>query len=101
MKSILFATASLAFAALSLPTMASDGKAVYDKGCATCHNSGVAGAPKLGDKAVWDKRLGAGKDALVTAALKGKGAMPAKGGNSALTEGEIKAAVDYMLAAVK
>jgi len=77
------------------------GKATYDKTCAVCHAAGVAGAPKLGDKAAWAPRVGQGKDALHASALKGKGAMPPKGGNPALSDADVKAAVDYMLAASK
>ena len=61
----------------------------------------AAGAPKLGDKAAWAPRLAQGKDALYATALKGKGAMPAKGGNPALPDDAVKAAVDYMTAAAK
>ena len=78
-----------------------DGKATYDSACAACHATGVAGAPKLGDKAAWAPRMKAGKDALHAAALKGKGAMPPKGGNTSLSDEAVKAAVDYLLAAAK
>ena len=74
-----------------------DGKATYDATCAVCHAAGVAGAPKVGDKAAWAARLKGGKDALYASATKGKGAMPAKGGNAALSDGDLKAAVDYMV----
>lgn len=77
------------------------GKPTYDSACAVCHGAGVAGAPKLGDKGAWAPRLAAGKPALYNAALKGKGAMPPKGGNTALSDDAVKAAVDYMLAAAK
>lgn len=77
-----------------------DGKKVYDASCAACHGTGAAGAPKLGDKAAWAPRLKQGNDALYASALKGKGAMPPKGGSSA-SDDEIKAAVDYMTNAVK
>ena len=80
---------------------AADGKATYDATCSACHGAGVAGAPKLGDKPAWAARLKAGKDALYTVAIKGKGAMPPKGGNLALADADVKAAVDYMLAAAK
>ena len=66
-----------------------------------CHGAGIAGAPKFGDKAAWAPRLKAGMDALYTTAIKGKGAMPPKGGNTALADADVKAAVDYMAAAVK
>ncbi len=77
------------------------GKATYDATCSACHGAGVAGAPKFGDKAAWAPRLKAGKDAVYATALKGKGAMPPKGGNPGLADADVKAAVDYMLAAVK
>jgi len=80
---------------------AADGKATYDSVCAVCHAAGVAGAPKPGDKAAWAPRLKAGKDAMYASALKGKGAMPPKGGNTALPDDAVRAAVDYMLATVK
>jgi cytochrome c5 len=61
----------------------------------------VAGAPKFGDKAAWAPRIAQGKEALYNSALKGKGAMPPKGGNAALSDDAVKAAVDYMAAAAK
>jgi len=78
-----------------------DGKKVFDAVCTACHSTGVAGAPKLGDKAAWAPRLKAGKEALYASALKGKGAMPPKGGNAAAPDADITAAVDYLLAAAK
>ena len=78
-----------------------DGKAVYASTCSACHAAGVAGAPKLGDKAAWAARIKTGIDTLYTSALKGKGAaMPAKGGSTA-PDADIKAAVDYMVAQSK
>jgi cytochrome c5 len=61
----------------------------------------VAGAPKFGDKAAWAPRIAQGKNALYASALKGKAAMPPKGGNTALSDDAVKAAVDYMIAAAK
>jgi cytochrome c5 len=80
---------------------ASSGKAVYDKTCTVCHGAGIAGAPKFGDKAAWAPRIKTGIDSLHASALKGKGAMPAKGGNAALSDADVSAAVDYMVAAAK
>lgn len=77
------------------------GKATYDSVCGVCHNAAVAGAPKPGDKAAWAPRLKTGKDALYASAIKGKGAMPAKGGNTSLSDDAVKAAVDYLVATVK
>ena len=77
-----------------------DGKKVYDTSCMACHATGAAGAPKLGDKEAWAPRLKTGMDALYASSLKGKGAMPAKGGTS-LPDADVKAAVDYLAAAAK
>lgn len=66
-----------------------------------CHAAGVAGAPKLTDKAAWATRIAQGKDTLYTSSLKGKGAMPAKGGNPSLSDADVKAAVDYMVGQTK
>lgn len=74
------------------------GKQTYTQACAFCHDKGIAGAPKLGDAAAWSARMAQGKDALYATALKGKGAMPAKGGNASLSDDAVKAAVDYMVA---
>ena len=78
-----------------------DGKKIYETTCAVCHATGVAGAPKAGDAAAWAPRLQAGMNALYANALKGKGAMPAKGGNAALAAAELKAAVDYLMGLAK
>lgn len=75
--------------------------ALYTQACAVCHVAGVAGAPKLGDKAAWAPRIKTGNDALVAAVIKGKGAMPARGGGATLSDAEIKAAVEYMVAQSK
>lgn len=78
------------------------GKSVYNKTCALCHGAGVAGAPKVGDKADWGPRIAQGKDTLYKHATEGyngaKGAMPAKGGNPALKDDEVKEIVDFMVA---
>ncbi|MBK8062844.1 MAG: cytochrome c5 family protein [Betaproteobacteria bacterium] len=78
-----------------------DGKKVYEGACVACHASGVANAPKFGDKAAWGPRIKTGTEAMVKTVMTGKGAMPPKGGNAALTDAEIKAAVEYMVAAAK
>ncbi|HUC63132.1 MAG TPA: c-type cytochrome [Alphaproteobacteria bacterium] len=77
---------------------AADGKAVYDQSCAMCH---AAMNPKTGDKAAWAPLIKEGTDTLVANVIKGKGAMPAKGGNPALSDADIKAAVEYMEAQSK
>ncbi len=74
--------------------------ALFAQVCTACHSTGVAGAPKLGDKAAWAPRIAQGIDALTASAIKGKGAMPPKGGSTA-SEAEIKAVVTYMVNAAK
>lgn len=78
---------------LSLET----GQQVYNKSCSSCHKSGILGAPKTGDKTAWAPLISGGTESLVQNAIKGIGKMPAKGGNSSLTDEEVKAAVNYML----
>jgi cytochrome c5 len=73
---------------------------LYAQTCSVCHATGVAGAPKVGDKAAWGPRLAEGIDHLTETAIKGKGAMPPRGGSSA-SDAEIKAVVSYMVAAAK
>jgi cytochrome c5 len=77
------------------------GKTVFNQNCAMCHIPGLAESPKLGDKAAWGPRIAQGKEALLKSALGGKGVMPAKGGNPKLTEDELKAAIDFMVASVE
>lgn len=76
---------------------APNGEKIYKQACMACHAAGVAGAPKLGDKAAWAPRIKQGKAVLYQAALKGKNAMPAKGGQMSLADADVKAAVDYMI----
>ncbi len=71
------------------------GEDVYKAQCTTCHTAGVAGAPKLGDTAAWSARIATGLEALVTSALKGKGAMGAQSGGD-FEDLEITRAVVYM-----
>ena len=101
MKSIAAGLLALATMGLATTAMAADGKAVYEATCAMCHAAGVANAPKLSDKAAWAPRVGTGKAALVASVTNGKGAMPAKGGNAALADADVAAAVDYILTNVK
>jgi cytochrome c5 len=79
---------------------ANAGEALYKQTCIACHGAGVAGAPKFGDKAAWAPRIKQGLDALVQNAIKGKGAMPPKGGSSA-SDADMRAAVQYMVNAAK
>jgi cytochrome c5 len=72
------------------------GKLVYETSCAACHATGVAGAPKAGDKAAWSARVSQGYATLYDHALKGIRGMPAKGGNADLPEADLKNAVSYL-----
>lgn len=98
------AAAATAPAAAPAIASADSGKKAYDAACIACHGAGIAGAPKFGDKAAWTARLGQGANVMYEHALKGfqgkTGFMPPKGG-STLPDAEVKAAVDYMVAAVK
>jgi cytochrome c5 len=98
MKFILISSAALAVFLLTGQASAADGQEVYSNYCAVCHS---AMPPKLGDKAAWGPLLKQGQDVLIAAVVNGKGAMPPKGGNSSLSEEDIKAALNYMLDQVK
>lgn len=99
------ATPAPAAAPAPAPAAAADnpvGKKTFGAVCSMCHAAGVAGAPKPGDKADWGPRIAQGNDVLYKHALEGfngsKGMMPARGGSTALSDDEVKAAVDYMVA---
>jgi len=78
-----------------------DGQKVYQSACIACHGAGVAGAPMVGNAAAWAARIAAGNDSLYANAINGlvgsSGVMPAKGGNTTLSDAEVKAAVDHMV----
>ncbi len=78
-----------------------DGEAVYDNTCAICHDSGVAGAPVLGETEDWAERIEQGLDTLIEHAIQGftgaSGVMPAKGGNATLSDNAITVAVEFMV----
>ena len=78
-----------------------DGATIYNTLCSACHATGVAGAPKTGDKAAWAPRIATGSAALLKSATEGKNAMPARGGAADLTDAELKAAVDYLVGKAK
>jgi cytochrome c5 len=82
-----------------------DGEAVYNSGCAACHSTGVAGAPKVGDKDAWAGRVGQDMETIYDHAINGfqgeSGVMPPKGGFMNLSDDDIKLAVDYMVDASK
>jgi len=90
---------------ISTGKLSRDGAQVFNQSCAACHSSGIAGAPKLGDQVQWKTRLAKGTQVLYVNALNGisssTGVMPAKGGNASLSDTEVKAAVDYIVAKAK
>jgi len=91
--------------AAAAPARKRDGLQVYQATCVACHDAGIAGAPKLGDRSQWAKHIAKGLDTLYASAVNGvqgsAGAMPPKGGNPALSDAEVRAAVDYMVARSK
>ena len=80
------------------------GKATYDATCAACHNSGLLGAPKLGDKTAWAPRIVQTLDDMVSKSIKGfqgkTGTMPVRGGDAKLTDAQVGNAVAYMVGLV-
>jgi cytochrome c5 len=93
--------------AIATPAVAGNneaGKALFNATCTACHGAGIAGAPKFGDKAAWAPRIAQGTNTLYQHAIKGFqgefGMMPPKGGSTA-PDADVKAAVDYMVAAAK
>ena len=103
-KTLAFAIAGTLLAVSGLAQAERSGEAVYNGPCKVCHLAGVAGAPKLGDKAAWAPRIAKGLDDLVDTSIKGGAAkglnpgMPPKGTCMDCTDGELKAAVEYMIA---
>jgi cytochrome c5 len=85
-------------------TASAAGQTLYNATCVACHGAGIAGAPKVGDKAAWAPRIAQGNNVLYDHAIKGfqgkAGVMPPKGGSSA-PDADVKAAVDYMVASAK
>ena len=81
------------------------GRSTWMMTCRACHLTGVAGAPAVGNFDAWAPRLGKGRSALHASAVNGLRnesgwTMPPRGGNQRLSTEQVKAAVDYMLAAV-
>jgi cytochrome c5 len=91
------AEAPAAQPAVEVAAAAMTGDAVYQSACIACHASGAAGAPKMGDAAAWGPRVTQGLATLIDHAINGKGVMPPRGGNPALTDADIENAIKYML----
>ena len=100
-KTLLVASSLLFTAGVAL----ADGESVYNSGCAACHATGVAGAPKVGDKAAWADRVSKDMETLYDHAINGfqgeGGVMPPKGGFMNLSDDDVKSVVDYMVDASK
>ena len=88
--------AKVEFGAAPAAAGARRGEDVVKATCAACHQAGVANAPKLGDRASWAPFIKNGLNSMVATAIKGKGAMPPKGGDASLTDAEITRAVVFM-----
>lgn len=73
------------------------GAQVVKAQCASCHQEGKGGAPKIGDREAWNKRLSRGLDSVVSVAISGHGGMPPRGNRADLTDGEVRAAILYMV----
>lgn len=86
--------------AATAPAAGATGEQIYRDKCSVCHDGGGAGAPRLGHRADWERRLARGAEAVHRAALTGipDSAMAAKGGFSELSDAAVRAAVDFMLA---
>jgi cytochrome c5 len=102
----LFVVALCAALGTAASAQAADGKKVYDMACAACHAAGVAGSPKMGDKAAWAPRIKQGNATLYDHAIKGFSSkpgsiMPPKGGRTDLSDADVMAAVDHMVSASK
>lgn len=93
--------ARLEFGAPAAAPGARSGDEIVKASCAACHQAGVANAPKIGDSAAWGTLAKQGLPALLANAIKGKGAMPPKAGNPALSDAEIRAAVEFMVSQAK
>jgi cytochrome c5 len=72
------------------------GEEVVKAQCVKCHGAGLNGAPRIDDRTAWAPRMKLGLDATVRSAIKGHGAMPARGGMADLTDTELRAAILYM-----
>lgn len=78
-----------------------DGEKIYKASCALCHDTGVANAPKYADEAAWKPRIDQGIDTLKKHAIEGIRGMPPRGGNASLSDAQVGAAVDYIVAGSK
>ncbi len=94
-KTLIKATLMSACVSFSATTIAEDdaGMKTYNDACKVCHEAGIAGSPKFGDADAWAPRIATGIETLYSTSLKGKGAIPAKGGRADISDDDVKAAV--------
>lgn len=100
MRALAFIPLALAMAAWATAAPSSgsrSGADVVRHQCVLCHGAGVGGAPRIGDRPAWERRVRVGLEPLVRSAAAGKGGMPPRGGLSDLSDAELRAAVVYML----
>ena len=101
MDALLFALfASMALAAPPDPPDGAKprtGEQLVSFQCVLCHGVGMAGAPRIGDRKAWEKRLAGGEERLLRSATEGRGAMPPNGGLSDVSPQELRSAIDYMI----
>ena len=83
--------------AASAGSASRSGAQVVQQQCILCHGPGVGGAPKMGDRAAWNKRLSKGLDGLTRSAIAGRGGMPPRGGLADLSDAEVRSAIAHML----
>jgi len=88
--------ARVEFGAAAAPAGARKGEDIVKATCAACHQAGVANAPKIGDRASWAPHLQHGLKEMLATAIKGKGAMPPRGGDASLTDAELTRAIIFM-----
>ena len=84
------------------PSAVLPGKTIYERSCFSCHSTGAAGAPKIGDTGAWQPRIAKGRDALMQSVLNGvPPGMPQKGLCAGCTDAELGQALDYIIASSK
>ena len=88
--------ARIEFGAAAAPAGARKGDDIVKTTCAACHQAGVANAPKIGDRASWAPHIKEGLNGMLATAIKGKGAMPPRGGDASLTDAELTRAIIFM-----
>lgn len=96
LAAILAVTAPILSQAAQTQSDERSGEQIVQARCAKCHQTGVGGAPRIGDRDAWIPRIKQGLDAVVRSAIKGHGGMPPRGGMADLSDPELRSAVVYM-----